>query len=262
MRKKTVKVDKIDDKPKGPEIILGLDVSTVCIGCCIFLKDDSIGKIIKLTHITPKVSSKIKGIEQLFLKKAIFERDFLTLWKDKGITKVIIEEPLLSSNNVNTVATLLRFNGMISDSVFNVLGIVPEYISSYDARKYAFPELMSIRKFNKLGETYDKKTLISAVKKSKLVLFGGYDFDCQKKYILWNKISELYPEIDWILDKKGELKKENFDASDALVTCLAISNKLNFGELNATVDNYRIFDDHIDYTVKYWNRTENKKLIL
>ena len=27
------------------------------------------GKIIELTHISPKVSSKIKGIEQLFLKK-------------------------------------------------------------------------------------------------------------------------------------------------------------------------------------------------
>jgi hypothetical protein len=50
---------------------------------------------------------------------------------------VVIEEPLLQSNNVNTVATLLRFNGMISKSVFDTLG-VPDFISSYDARKYSF----------------------------------------------------------------------------------------------------------------------------
>jgi hypothetical protein len=47
---------------------------------------------------------------------------------------VVIEEPLLQSNNVNTVATLLRFNGMISKSVFDTLGVVPDFISSYDAR--------------------------------------------------------------------------------------------------------------------------------
>jgi hypothetical protein len=45
-----------------------------------------------------------------------------------NITTVVIEEPLLQSNNVNTVATLLRFNGMISKSVFDTLGVVPDFI--------------------------------------------------------------------------------------------------------------------------------------
>jgi hypothetical protein len=44
----------------------------------------------------------------------------------------------------------LRFNGMISKSVFDTLGVVPDFISSYDARKYSFPELMSVRKFKKM----------------------------------------------------------------------------------------------------------------
>ena len=117
-------------------IILGLDISTTTIGVCLLEDDGSeYGKIIELTHINPKVSSKIKGIEQLFLKKKIFE-EFLVKYKDFGIDNVIIEEPLLRSNNVNTVSTLLRFNGMVSDSVYNMLGIVPQYISSYDAREY------------------------------------------------------------------------------------------------------------------------------
>ncbi|KAA6368939.1 MAG: hypothetical protein EZS28_035534, partial [Streblomastix strix] len=30
---------------------------------------------------------------------------------------------------------------MISDSIYRYLHIVPQYISSYDARKFSFPEL-------------------------------------------------------------------------------------------------------------------------
>ena len=139
---------------KGNKIALGLDVSTTCIGICILIDDGSeYGKIVELTHVNPKVSNKIKGIEQLFLKKKIFE-EFLVKYKDFGIDEVVIEEPLLRSNNVNTVSTLLRFNGMVSDSVYNILGIVPQYISSYDARAYSFPELMSIRKYGKDEKQY------------------------------------------------------------------------------------------------------------
>ena len=84
------------------------------------------------------------------MKKAqIFQFEFLEKYSDIDISRVIIEEPLVSSNNVNTVATLLRFNGMICRSVFEVLNIVPEFISSYDARKYGFPELMGVRKLKK-----------------------------------------------------------------------------------------------------------------
>jgi hypothetical protein len=88
-------------------------------------------------------------MEELFRKVEIFEKFFLTNCVGFNITTVVIEEPLLQSN-VNTVATLLRFNGMISKSVFDTLGVVPDFISSYDARKYSFPELMSVRKFKKM----------------------------------------------------------------------------------------------------------------
>ena len=68
----------------GNKIALGLDVSTQCIGICILIDDGSeYGKIVELTHINPKVPTKIKGIEQLFLKKRIFE-EFLVKYKDFG----------------------------------------------------------------------------------------------------------------------------------------------------------------------------------
>lgn len=246
------------------QIILGLDISTKCIGVSIVKLDNNGNKkIIEITHVAPKIDSKIKGIEQLFLKKRVFEEKFSLEYADKGITKVVIEEPLLRSNNVNTVDILSKFNGMISDSVYRILGIVPEYISSYDARKYAFPELMAIRKFNKKGEEYSKDKILTAIKKNKLVLFGEYPFDCDKKLILWNKISELYPYIPWVYDKKGELKKENFDASDALVTCLAICNKIEFGEAEFNItssDNVK--SSEISYLMEVWDKKIPKKIII
>ena len=123
--------------------ILGLDVSTKTIGIAIFEDQEDKGKLQLLTHISPKVKPKpTDNIELLIKKVQVFETEFLEKYSDIGIDRVIIEEPLLRSNNVNTVGTLLRFNGMICKSVYEVLNIIPEFISSYDARKYAFPDLM------------------------------------------------------------------------------------------------------------------------
>ena len=202
-------------------IILGLDVSTTTIGISLMsYKNGEIPKILKLTHISPKVNKGIKGIEALCLKKNIFENEFLIQYKDFNITDVVIEEPLMRSNNVYTVATLLRFNGMVSDSVYRLLGVVPTYISSYDSRRYAFPELVAGRKFNKNGEPYNE----SKIKRNKPVLFGEYLWDIDKKQIILDKVSELYPDIEWIYNKKGNLKKENFDSSDAICCVLALIN--------------------------------------
>jgi hypothetical protein len=69
------------------------------------------GKLQLLTHITPVVKPKPESNIELLIKKAqIFQFDFLEKYSDIGVDRVIIEEPLVRSNNVNTVATLLRFN--------------------------------------------------------------------------------------------------------------------------------------------------------
>ena len=248
---------------EGKEIYLGLDVSTACIGISIIIDDGSdYGKIVELTHISPKVSSKIKGIEQLFLKKKIFE-EFLIKYKDFGIDEVIIEEPLLRSNNVNTVSTLLRFNGMVSDCVYNILGIVPVYISSYNAREYSFPELMSIRKYGKDEKQYPYSKIMKEIRECKLVLFGGYPWTIDKKTVIQGKVSELFPDIEWLYDKKGELKKENFDACDAYVAVLGHLNMQKHGELNFTVEELGAKNEPgnatiIDYNVHYWDRVEKR----
>ena len=249
---------------EGKEIYLGLDVSTACIGISIIIDDGSeYGKIVELTHISPKVSSKIKGIEQLFLKKKIFE-EFLIKYKDFGIDHVVIEEPLLRSNNVNTVSTLLRFNGMVSDCVYNILGIVPNYISSYDAREYSFPELMSIRKYGKDEKQYEYSKIHKEIKDCKLVLFGGYPWTIDKKTVIQGKVADVFPDIEWLYNKKEELKKENFDACDAYVAVLGFMNRKRFGDLSFSSEIVGESNDgkgtrEIVYTVKYWNREETRK---
>lgn len=247
----------------GNKIAMGLDISTACIGVCILIDDGSdYGKIVELTHINPKVPSKIKGIEQLFLKKKIFE-EFILKYKDFGIDEVIIEEPLLRSNNVNTVSTLLRFNGMVSDCVYNVLGIVPVYISSYNAREYSFPELMSIRKYGKDEKQYPSKKILKEIEDCKLVLFGGYPWTIDKKTVIQGKVSDLFPSIEWLYDKKGELKKENFDACDAYVAVLGYLNMQKHGELDFKVEILEVKSSAgkpitVDYNVNYWNRKEHR----
>ena len=197
---------QIKNNPK----VLGLDVSTKTIGISLF---DESGKLILLTHVTPKVKNvdKLSDIEVLIKKAQVFEEEFLEKYADDDIEKVIIEEPLLGSNNVYTMATLIRFNGMISRSVYETLNVVPEFISSYDSRKYAFPELMEKRSVNKKGIAYTEKD----IEKSKPVLFGAYPFDIDKKMVIWEKVSELEPQIVWFYDKNHKLKKENFDMTDA-----------------------------------------------
>ena len=202
--------------------ILGLDVSTKTIGISLFEDNGSSGKLQMLTHITPMVKPKPQDSIELLIKKAqIFQFEFLEKYSDIDISRVIIEEPLVRSNNVNTVATLLRFNGMICRSVYEVLNITPEFISSYDARKFAFPELMEIRKFNKKGEPYDEKEIA----RKQPVLFGGHSWEIDKKQVIWEKVNEKEPQIVWLYDRHQKLLKENYDMTDAYACVLGQMRK-------------------------------------
>ena len=204
------------------EYILGLDVSTKTIGISLF---DSNGKLHLLHHVTPKIKPLPKDkMEQLFEKAKVFQEEFLDKYADIGIIKVVIEEPLLRSNNVNTVGTLLKFNGMISKSVYDTLGIVPDFISSYDARAYGFPELMAVREIKKDGTRYSD----AAIAKKDKVLFGAYDLKTlDKKQVVFDKVYDLEPQIDWLYTKKNTLKAENFDMTDAYCCVRGQMNKEN-----------------------------------
>lgn len=257
------------EETKYPRIILGLDISTACIGASVVV-DNGIGTkpVIKiLTHKSPKIPNKIKGIEGLFLRKEIFESEFIMPLTGMGITDVIIEEPLLSSNNAYTVATLLRFNGMIAESIYKCLGIVPHFISSYDARMYSFPQLSAIRKYNKHGVEYPLRHIQDAIKKNSLVLFGEYPFDIDKKTIMMDMVNEEFSDIAWVYNDKGKLKKENYDACDSLICVLAYININHHGLSKPEIVNSNVKknDDgtvDITYETKMWDITFPKHLSL
>jgi hypothetical protein len=184
--KKTLK-----ESPK----VLGLDVSTKTIGWALF--DIQSQQLLELTHISPIPKPKEENkIKELLLKGQIFRTKLLE-YKDMGITKVIIEEPLLNSNNVYTVQTLLRFNTLVTKEIYDVLGVVPNFISTYNSRKFAFPELTQLND------------------KGKYVLFGGLPKDIDKKMIIWDLIAKKEPQITWLYTRNNTLKKENFDQTDA-----------------------------------------------
>jgi hypothetical protein len=184
--------------------ILGLDVSTKTIGWALF--DLQTKELLELTHISPQPKPKSEDkIEELLKKSDLFKLK-LDQYKNLGIVKVVIEEPLLNSNNVYTIGTLLRYNTLITKEVYDVLGIVPEYISTYNSRKNAFPEL------------------VKENGKGKFVLFGGYPKDIDKKQVIWELVAKREPQITWLYTRNNTLKKENFDMTDAYTVVLSYFN--------------------------------------
>jgi len=184
---------------KNSPKVLGLDISTKTIGWSLF--DIQTQKLLELTHFSPVIKPQPKNkIEELLAKVDVFEAK-LANYKNLGITKVIIEEPLLNSNNVWTVGTLLRYNSMITKSIYDVLGVVPDFISTYNSRKYAWPEL------------------VQSNEKGKNVLFGGLPKDIDKKELIWKKVAEAEPQIVWLYTRNNTLKKECYDQADSY-TCV------------------------------------------
>mgnify|MGYP000615919398 CR=1 FL=1 len=189
----------MDVKFKNKSKILGLDISTKTIGWALF--DLTGKKLLELTHFSPKIKPQPEDKLEELIKKAIAFQKQLEGYKDMGIVKVIIEEPLLNSNNVWTVGTLLRYNSMITKSIYDILGIVHCFISTYNSRKCAWPEL------------------VQENDKGKKVLFGGLPKDIDKKELIWKRVSDKEPQITWHYTKNNTLKKECFDMADSY-TCV------------------------------------------
>jgi hypothetical protein len=187
---------------KNSPKVLGLDISTKTIGWALF--DIKTQELLELTHISPRPKmekDEDDKIKELLLKSEIFAEK-LKEYKDLGIVRIIIEEPLLNSNNIYTIQTLLRFNSFVFKEIYNIMGIVPEFISTYNSRKFAFPELV---------QENDKK---------KHVLFGGLPKDIDKKMIIWELVAKKEPQIQWQYTRNNTLKKENFDQTDAYACVL------------------------------------------
>jgi hypothetical protein len=196
---------KIKDLKNNPKI-LGLDISTKTVGFALF--DISGSNLLELTHFSPKIKPQPEDKIEELLKKADAFKAHLENYKDIGIKTIVIEEPLLNSNNIYTVGTLLRYNTLILKNCYDILGILPTFISTYNARKHAFP------------------SLVGPNDKGKNVLFGGYPKDIDKKHVIWENVNTVCSEVEWLYGKDGKLKKENYDMADAATAVIGYVNMM------------------------------------
>lgn len=101
---------------------------------------------------------------------------------------------------------------MVCKSIYDTFEIVPTFISTYNARKFAFPDL------------------VGPNDKGRNVLFGGYPKDIDKKQVIWDHVNAVCPEVNWLYGKGGNLKKENFDMADAATAVIGYINMNKFGK--------------------------------
>jgi len=111
-------------------MILGLDISTSITGFTVL--DDS-GDVLVCDYINLK---KLNGV---FEKARMVEQELQKLFLQHKIDQVWIEESLqmFSSgmSSAKTLATLTKFNGIVSWIAWEKFEITPEYIAAVSARK-------------------------------------------------------------------------------------------------------------------------------
>ena len=98
------------------------------------------------------------------------------------------------------------------------------------------------------------------------MLFGSYPYDVDKKVVMMNKVNEIYPNIEWIIDSNGEVKKENYDACDALVCALAYVNVNRHGMMEPKITQTMVTVNGdsvlINYRAEIWGKDYDKTLTL
>lgn len=166
-------------------MILGIDASTSYIGHCLL---GEFGQYIDLGHID------LRKHKNLYEKADIF-RDFAVNLKNKyeKIDKIYVEAPLKSSNNINIVALLQRWNGILCLEIYRIFNIQPELIEHRTARK-------------QVGIKIPKG-------------LKGLDM---KKYILQYVQSLcIIPDDMWQLKRTGNPTDFSYDMADAFVVAKA-----------------------------------------
>lgn len=175
-------------------LCIGLDISTSIVGISIFENK----KLSKLNYID---LSKEKCI---FKKAKMFEVFFTkNIVNIKNIDYIYIEDILQSFrrglSSANTLMKLAKFNGIVSNIVYNITSLIPEYINVNTARKT-------------LEIKIDKKSLVD--KKEQVMMW--VDKDLNENYSWPTKVISRGPN-------KGLVKYEKFcyDMADAYVICKA-----------------------------------------
>lgn len=191
--------------------VWSLDISTTNIGFALW---DLKGNLIELKHLELKINKDIP-VEERDIHKADVFKNYIKEYRKhvednlKGeIDHIVVEAPLGGSNNMNTVSLLFGFNGISRYILYSVFNKIPEKITVYDSRKLFCPELVKVSyKYNRKTKTKEKNETLSFPK----------EYIKKKKLYIWEKVSELEPDIEWFYKKNkiSEPRDICFDMSDA-----------------------------------------------
>jgi hypothetical protein len=169
--------------------ILGLDLSTSCIGYCVLESADR--SIIEMGHIS------LKNVEGLFNKVDDAVPKIVDVLSAQGISKCYVEEPVqmftAGMSSAHTILTLAKFNALVSYHVRNVLG--DENIA-----------------FVKPNEARKSCGLILTTKAK-----SGGKSQKEQVYEQLTSPTGLLALVAFPLTKTGKPKPENFDRADAYV---------------------------------------------
>ena len=139
--------------------VLGLDVSTSCVGVAVV--DDHAGdgsiRPVLLDHVS--FPSKVKSLWE----KAEILRDHLnTIRRTYVIDRVVIEDAAKKftsgRSSASTIAVCMRFNGMATYVSYITFGFDPEYIPPTTARKLCGLKMQQKKKCGKSHkhQTFDQ----------------------------------------------------------------------------------------------------------
>lgn len=113
-------------------MILGLDISTSCVGIAIV--DPETKMLISTEAID------LKKIESVFEKAEVVGATLWQISRQNKITDVFIETALKrfipGRSNADTIIKLAKFNGVVSFLAFDSFGVEPSYLNVNTARSY------------------------------------------------------------------------------------------------------------------------------
>ena len=167
-------------------MIIGLDVSTSITGYCIL---DGEGEIIRADVWDTRNKNKFEN----FFDKAKYIKEGLQEIKAQyPIQKVFIEKPFMffgsGGSSAKTMASLQRFNGIVSWVCYEVFEKQPIYFTAQQARK---------------------SNDIKLIKKE----------NTKKQILEW--VLDKYPDFSIEYTHKGNPKPKYFDIADAIVIAKA-----------------------------------------
>ena len=178
-------------------MLLGLDISTSMVGYTILDLDGNIVKIghFDLTKIKKTIWDKVD-----FMKSKLEEIN-----KKHNISRVIIEEPLSKfskgKSSSHTISLLMRFNGIISYLIHNIMKIDAIYYSPSSARKICGLKMLSK----------------AACRKQKI----KWKPQKEQAFEQMNAQAPFVNSYRWPLKRTGKLKDFCYDEMDSYIVCRA-----------------------------------------